>query len=194
MILCDADIRSAITSGRIKVESRFDVMAQVGPASLDFRLGNSFKWYKEDQMDEIDPNEGVNPHDIEAITVPDGDYFVLNPGDFILGVTAETISIPRDMVARCEGRSSLGRLGLLIHSTAGFIDPGFAGTITLEITNVNTVPIRLYPGMRIGQFSFETLTHPCEKDYAEKGGKYMNQTDAQESRIGQDGDAGRKAV
>lgn len=190
MILCDKDIRAALESGRIKVASaKFDVAAQIGPASMDFRLGNSFKWYKEDEIEEIDPNVGVSPDDIESIVVPDGDYFVLNPGDFILGVTAETISIPRDMVARCEGRSSLGRLGLLIHSTAGFIDPGFSGTITLEISNINTVPIRLFPGMRIGQFSFETLTGPCEKDYAEKGGKYMHQTAAQESRIHQDVDA-----
>lgn len=107
----------------------------------------------------------------------------------MLGVVAEKLTLPRDIVARCEGRSSLGRLGLIIHSTAGFIDPGFSGNVTLEITNINEVPILLYPGMRIGQFAFQTMTTPAEVSYAErKASKYMGDTEAQESRIRADRD------
>lgn len=185
MILSDRDIRAALASGRVKVESAFDVDAQVGPASLDFRLGTSFKRYRK-AGGAIDPETGVGPADVEPAPLDADGSFTLNPGDFVLGATAEKITVGRDLVARCEGRSSLGRLGLIIHSTAGFIDPGFSGTITLEITNINHLPIKLRPGMRIGQFSFETLTSPCLKDYAEKGGKYMHQVEAQASRIGQD--------
>jgi dCTP deaminase len=105
----------------------------------------------------IDPRQAVTLDEIETVEIADGDFFLLHPRDFVLGVTMEKIKIPYDLVARCEGRSSLGRLGLIIHSTAGFIDPGFEGTITLEITNINTVPIKLYPGMRIGQFAFERI-------------------------------------
>ncbi len=140
-------------------------------------------------MTVIDPREGVDPKHIERVEIEDWRPFIVHPRQFVLGVTAETITLGRHHVAKCEGRSSLGRLGLIIHSTAGFIDPGFSGTITLEITNINEVPIALYPGMRIGQFAFEKLSSEVEISYAErKGSKYMNQTEAQESRIVRDTD------
>ena len=185
MILSDRDIRAALAAGRLRIDAPHDVAGQIGPASMDFRLGTSFKRYK-DGIPAIDPEKGVAPGDVEPAQLEADGSLILKPGDFVLGVTAETITLGRDLVARCEGRSSLGRLGLIIHSTAGFIDPGFSGTITLEITNINHAAIRLRPGMRVGQFSFESLSSPCERDYAEKGGKYMHQTSAQESRIGQD--------
>lgn len=186
MILSDRDIRAALADGEVAIESDADVQTLVGPASMDFRLGNSFKKYRKD-LGEIDPQRGVAAGDLDAETVADGGFYLLKQGEFVLGVTKEKITLGKSLVARCEGRSSLGRLGLVIHSTAGFIDPGFSGTITLEITNVNHVPILLRPGQRIGQFAFERLETPCEVSYAErKGSKYMHQMEAQESRVGDD--------
>lgn len=189
MILSDTTIRQEIASWNIVVTSKdnIDVLQQIGPASLDFRLGNFFKMYKLHKTLCIDPKESVPDEHVETIEVKDGDFFLLHPRDFVLGVTMEKIKIPYDLVARCEGRSSLGRLGLIIHSTAGFIDPGFEGTITLEITNINTVPIKLYPGMRIGQFAFERIEGTVENTYDKRvGSKYMHQVLPEQSRIGQD--------
>lgn len=189
MILSDTSIRSRLQSGDIELTTRpeFDVFEQIGPASVDFRLGNYFKIYKRDRLQIIHPNEPISTEAIEIIEVPDGGEFILHPGQFVLGVTIEKIRVPYDLVARCEGRSSLGRLGIIIHSTAGFIDPGFEGTITLEITNINEVPIALKPGMRIGQFAFETLHGTVENTYDKRpGSKYMHQVLPEESRIVKD--------
>lgn len=154
---------------------------------MDFRLGNFFKIYKRNKLQIIHPGEPINPNAVETIEVPDGGEFILHPGQFVLGVTVEKIKVPYDLVARCEGRSSLGRLGIIIHSTAGFIDPGFEGTITLEITNINEVPIALNPGMRIGQFAFETIHGTVENTYDKRvGSKYMHQVLPEESRIVKD--------
>ncbi|QFR39267.1 dCTP deaminase [Candidatus Gracilibacteria bacterium 28_42_T64] len=189
MILSDTEIRRRLESGDMEVLSLGDykVLDQIGPASLDFRLGNSFKIFRKSRQTVIDSRNGVDPDHVETITLQDGDKFVLHPGDFVLGVTLEKIKIPYDLVARCEGRSSIGRLGVIIHSTAGFIDPGFEGTITLEMTNINEVPIALYTGMRIGQFAFETIVGEVENTYDKrKGSKYMNQVLPEESRISND--------
>ncbi|RKW21910.1 dCTP deaminase, partial [Candidatus Gracilibacteria bacterium] len=178
MILSDKKIKERILNGELLVESLLgkDIFEQVGPASLDFRLGTTFKIYKKSRQTVIDSNIGVDAKYVETITLKEGEKFVLHPGDFVLGVTAEKIKIPYDLVARCEGRSSIGRLGVIIHSTAGFIDPGFEGTITLEMTNINEVPIALYVGMRIGQFAFEKVDGVVENPYDKrKGSKYMNQ-------------------
>jgi dCTP deaminase len=167
MILSDTSIRERLMSDNIGLTTRpeYDVYKQIGPASVDFRLGNFFKIYKRDRLQIIDPSMPIPAFGIETIEVQDGEQFILHPGQFVLGVTIEKIKVPYDLVARCEGRSSLGRLGIIIHSTAGFIDPGFEGTITLEITNINEVPIALTPGMRIGQFAFETLHGTVENTY-----------------------------
>ena len=127
MILSDSLIRERLRSGDIGFESRedFDVFEQIGPASLDFRLGNFFKIYKRDRLQIIHPNEPIKAESVETIEVSDGGEIILHPGQFVLGVTVEKIRVPYDLVARCEGRSSLGRLGIIIHSTAGFVDPGF---------------------------------------------------------------------
>lgn len=189
MILSDTSIRERLISGNIELETRpeYDVFEQIGPASVDFRLGNYFKVYKRDRLQIIDPGELIPAEAVETIEVPDGGQFILHPGQFVLGVTIEKIRVPYDLVARCEGRSSLGRLGIIIHSTAGFIDPGFEGTITLEITNINEVPIALKPGMRIGQFAFETIHGTVENTYDKRrGSKYMHQVLPEESRIVKD--------
>ncbi|MCP4523657.1 MAG: dCTP deaminase [Candidatus Gracilibacteria bacterium] len=189
MILSDSAIKKRIASGNLGIETfgDYDIQKQIGPASLDFRLGNTFKIYKKSRQTVIDAKEGIDDDHVEIITVNHGEKFVLHPGDFVLGVTLEKIKIPYDLVARCEGRSSIGRLGIIIHSTAGFIDPGFEGTITLEMTNINEVPVALYAGMRIGQFAFECIEGTVENTYDKRvGSKYMHQVIPEESRISRD--------
>ncbi|MFK7780566.1 MAG: dCTP deaminase [Candidatus Gracilibacteria bacterium] len=189
MILSDSEIRKRLKNGEIGMVSHgnYDINEQVGPASLDFRLGNTFKIYRTNKLTYIDSKKGVGIDNVEIVTRKDGERFILHPGDFVLGTTLETIKVPYDLVARCEGRSSIGRLGVIIHSTAGFVDPGFEGTITLEMTNINELPIVLYPGMRIGQYAFETILGTVENTYDKrKGSKYMNQVLPEESRIFKD--------
>lgn len=189
MILSDSSILERLESWDIACESLlwYEIREQVGPASLDFRLGNTFKIYRKSRQTVIDSKAWVDYDHVETIELADGDKFVLHPGDFVLGVTAEKIKIPYDLVARCEGRSSIGRLGVIIHSTAGFIDPGFSGTITLEMTNINELPVALYVGMRIGQFAFEKIDGEVKNTYDKrKGSKYMNQILPEASRIGND--------
>lgn len=190
MILSDSQIKKRIVEGNIIIttEDNFDILNRVGPSSVDFRLGNTFKVYTKSKIASIDPHD-IHSIDgmIETHVVPEGDFFMLHPGQFVLGVTMENIRVPYDLVARCEGRSSLGRLGIIIHSTAGFIDPWFQGTITLEITNINEVPIKLYPGMRFGQFAFETVLGTVDVPYDQrKWSKYMNQKDPEISKIFED--------
>ncbi|MGE4444078.1 MAG: dCTP deaminase [Candidatus Altimarinota bacterium] len=189
MILADSEIKKYLNSGELKIESLggYNVLEQLGPASLDFRLGNTFKYYKRDSLTLIDPTLGVDDNHIETVILDEKTPFILHPRQFVLGVTMEKIKIPYDLVARCEGRSSIGRLGVVIHSTAGYIDPGFEGTITLEITNINEVPVALYPGMRIGQFAFENISGVVEIPYDKrKGSKYMGQVLPEQSRINKD--------
>lgn len=189
MILSDSEIKRRIAEWDLQVTStdKYDVIQQIGPASLDFRLGNTFKIYRKSRQTVIDSLAWADAEHIEIITLGDGEKFVLHPGDFVLGVTLEKIRVPYDLVARCEGRSSIGRLGVIIHSTAGFIDPGFEGTVTLEMTNINELPVALYTGMRIGQLAFETVEGVVENTYDKrKGSKYMHQVLPEESRINSD--------
>jgi dCTP deaminase len=165
----------------------FDVMKQIGPASLDFRLWNTFKIYRKSRQTVIDSKIGVLPDHVETLTIENWEQFVIHPGDFVLGVTLEKIKVPYDLVARCEGRSSIGRLGIIIHSTAWFVDPGFEGTITLEMTNINEVAVVLYAGMRIGQYAFQTVLWEVETTYDKRiWSKYMHQVTPEESRIEND--------
>lgn len=187
MILSDRDIRLLIRSGEIEVSAPDKAfLKNIGPSSLDLRLGSRFKLYEHTKfplLDPADPETFRNCSRSIEITKK-GAPFIVQPGDFVLGVTLEKIKLANSIVARIEGRSSLGRLGIIIHSTAGFIDPGFAGTITLEITNINRMPVALYPGMRVCQLAFETLTSPAEVDYSQKKTqKYQNQVFPEESRI-----------
>lgn len=189
MILSDTEIKKRIKSWElvISTENNYDIIQQVWPASLDFRLGNVFKIYKRDNLSLIDPSVWIDSKYIETIRLSEWESFILHPRQFILWATCEKIKIPYDLVWRCEWRSSLWRLWIIIHSTAWFLDPWFEWTVTLEITNINEVPIALHPGMRIGQFAFETILWEVENTYDKrKWSKYMWQIEPEASRISLD--------
>ena len=180
-VLSDGTIRALVESGRVKIEPWDPGMVQ--PASVDVRLGTSFRVFHNHRVASIDLRDP--PTNLtEGITIDDGEAFVIHPGEFVLGRTAEHVRMPDDLVARIEGKSSLGRLGLIVHATAGFVDPGFQGTLTLEITNFNSVPIVLRPGLPIAQLSVMTLDRPAERPYGhpELGSHYHGQVEATESR------------
>lgn len=176
MILSDGTIRRLLEEGRLIVDPL--EQQQIQPASVDVRLGDEFLVFRNHTCEVIDPFD--KPSDLmEAVQVAEGQAFVLHPGEFVLGTTLEAIGLPDDIVARVEGKSSLGRLGLLIHATAGFVDPGWKrGQITLELSNVATLPIKLYPGMKVGQLSFHTLDAPAERPYGhpDLNSKYVGQS------------------
>jgi len=180
MVLSDRDIRAAIAEGRILIDP-FDPK-RLQPASVDISLDRQFRVFRSTRHAYIDLAKGVD--DITDLVTVDAEPFILHPGEFVLGSTFERIRLASDIVSRVEGKSSLGRLGLLIHSTAGFIDPGWDGHITLELSNVNTIPITLYPRMRIGQLSFFPLSSPAERPYgsADLGSSYQGQSGPTPSR------------
>jgi dCTP deaminase len=155
---------------------------------MDLHLGDTFKLYEHSKFAILDPKKPETfTGNMRMITVTEGEPFIVQPGEFVLGVTQETITVPDDLVVRVEGRSSLGRLGIIVHSTAGFVDPGFSGTITLEISNLNRMPVALYPGMRVCQIAFEEMSSPAETPYNKKpNSKYLGQSLPEESRLSQD--------
>jgi dCTP deaminase len=180
-VLSDGTIRRLVESGAIRIDPWDPALVQ--PASVDLRLGDSFRVFHNHRVTAIDLREP--PTNLtEAAVVADGDPFVIHPGEFVLGRTLESVAIPDDIVARIEGKSSLGRLGLIVHATAGFVDPGFTGTLTLEITNLTRVPIKLYAGLPIAQLSFMALDAPAEHPYGSEalGSHYQGQVAATESR------------
>src|SRR3954470_21500191 len=180
-VLSDGTIRRLVESGRIRIEPWDPAMLQ--PASVDLRLGRSFRVFENHKVPAIDLAD--LPRSItELVEIGPGDSFVIHPGEFVLGRTEERVELADDLVARIEGKSSLGRLGLIVHATAGFVDPGFKGTLTLEITNLTRVPIVLWPGKPIAQLSFMTLDAPAERPYGhpDLGSHYHEQVDATESR------------
>jgi dCTP deaminase len=182
-VLSDATIANLIDAGRIRIEP-WDA-TQVQPASVDLRLGGSFRVFHNHRATSIDlRNPPANL--TEEVVIPEGDAFVIHPGEFALGRTLEYVELPDDIVARIEGKSSLGRLGLIVHATAGFCDPGFQGTLTLELNNLTRVPILLYPGLPIAQLSFMTLDRPAARPYGSPGlgSHYQGQRAATESRYG----------
>ena len=181
MILSDRTIRAALDSGRITIDPLADGAIQ--PSSVDVRLDSQFRVFANHKYPYIDVRE-EQPELTDLVEVDEGEAFVLHPGEFVLGATLERIALPGDVVARLEGKSSLGRLGLLIHSTAGFIDCGFDGYVTLELSNVATLPIKMYPGMKIGQFAFFQLDQPAENPYGSRatGSKYQGQRGPTASR------------
>lgn len=183
MILSDRSIREALEAGRIEIDPLDDSCIQ--PSSVDLTMDRYFRVFRNHTTGVIDVKE--NLEDLtELIEIPsDSDQaFMLHPGEFVLGSTAERIKLPADMVGRLEGKSSLGRLGLLIHSTAGFIDAGWDGHVTLELSNIATLPITLYPGMKIGQISFLTMTSEADVPYGSSGigSKYQGQRGPTPSR------------
>ena len=181
MLLSDRDILDEIDAGRITIKP-FDP-AMVQPASIDVRLDRYFRVFENHRYPHIDPAQAQD--DLTREVQAEGDEpFILHPGEFVLGSTYEEVSLPEDLAARVEGKSSLGRLGLLTHATAGFVDPGFSGHVTLELANVATLPIKLYPGMKIGQFCFFRLSSPSEHPYGSEkyGSRYQGQRGPTPSR------------
>jgi len=183
MILSDRDIRAQIASGRIVIDP-FDPDC-VQPSSVDLHVDQQFRVFANSRYPYIDVAKEM-PDLTELVEVKGEEPFILHPGEFVLGSTAERVAIPDDLVARLEGKSSLGRLGLLIHSTAGYVDPGWDGYLTLELSNVANLPITLYAGMKIGQISFFQLTSPAEVPYGSAGNKYQGQRGPTPSRFFQD--------
>lgn len=185
MILSDVSIRAAIEVGRIVIDP-FDP-AMVQPSSVDVRVDRYFRVFENHRYPYIDPKQPQPDLTTEVVTEMDVP-FVLHPGQFVLGSTLEVVGLGDDIVARLEGKSSLGRLGLLIHSTAGFVDPGFEGHLTLELSNVANLPIAIYPAMKIGQLSFYDLSTPAEHPYGSRtaGSKYQGQRGPTPSRIHED--------
>lgn len=180
-VLSDGTIRRLVAEGALRIEPWDPRLVQ--PASVDLRLGTSFRVFHNHRIQTIDI--AAPPRDLtEQVSVSEEEEFVIHPNEFVLGRTAEWIELPDDLVARIEGKSSLGRLGLIVHATAGFVDPGWRGTLTLEITNFNSVPIVLRPGLPIAQLSLLGLDAPAERPYGhpELGSHYQGQVDATESR------------
>jgi dCTP deaminase len=181
VLLSDRVILAVIDADRIRVEP-FDP-AMIQPSSIDFRLDRYFRVFENHRYPHIDP--AADQSDLTREVEPAGDEpFILHPGEFVLGSTHEVVSLPDDIAARVEGKSSLGRLGLLTHATAGFVDPGFSGHVTLELANVATLPIKLYPGMKIGQLCFFRLSSPAEHPYGSEkyGSRYQGQRGPTPSR------------
>jgi len=185
VIFSDVTIREAIDSGRIVIDP-FD-SEFVQPSSIDLRVDRYFRVFENHRYPYIDPKE-PQPDLTTEVEAEDKQPFMLHPGEFVLGSTLEVVKLSDDIVARLEGKSSLGRLGLLIHSTAGFVDPGFEGHLTLELSNVANLPIAIYPGMKIGQISFYQLSTPADSPYgsSEAGSKYQGQRGPTPSRIHED--------
>ncbi len=181
MLLSDRDIRAEIDSGRVRLDPYDEAMIQ--PSSVDVRLDRFFRVFENHRYPHIDP--AADQPDLTRAVEPVADEpFILHPGEFVLGSTYEAVGLPDDIAARLEGKSSLGRLGLLTHSTAGFIDPGFSGHVTLELSNAATLPIKLWPGMKIGQLCFFRLSSPAEHPYgsARHGSRYQGQRGPTPSR------------
>jgi dCTP deaminase len=184
VVLSDRTIRRLLDEGRIGIDPYEASLMQ--PSSLDVRVDRWFRVFRNSRYPFIDVKQ--NQEELtELEEVPDGEAFILHPGEFVLGSTLERVTLPDDLVARLEGKSSLGRLGLLIHSTAGFIDPGWDGHVTLELSNVANLPITIYPGMKIGQLSFVQLSEPAETPYGAGtlGSKYQGQQGPTPSRYWQ---------
>lgn len=184
MILSDVDIRREINKKRLQI-SPFSPKS-IQPASYDVTLGSDFRIFKNTQKAYLDVKEDFSNF-MELIKIPESKPLIIHPREFLLGTTCEKFKIPDDLVAQLMGRSSIGRLGIIVHATAGFIDPGFEGYVTLEMTNVANIPIALYPGMRIGQVSFTRLTSPAKNPYSPKrGSKYRGQKGPTVSKVWKD--------
>lgn len=190
MVLSDRDIRAEIEAGRIVIDPFTPDAIQ--PSSVDLHLDRRFRVFRNSRYPYIDVRAD-QPELTELVEIGGDDPFILHPGEFVLGSTFERVALPNDLVARLEGKSSLGRLGLLIHSTAGYVDPGWEGNLTLELSNVANLPITLYDGMKIGQISFQRLSSPAQVGYGDAriGSKYRGQRDPTASLYHRDFERGR---
>ena len=184
MVLSDVDIRRYLTEGKIKISPALPP-DQFGSCSVDFRLGEEFSIFEHSRHALIDLRQKIAIQDLmRTITVAPGDPFILQPGEFALAITEETLELDDDVLGRLEGRSSLGRIGIIVHGTAGLFDPGWRGRATLELSNLGVMPVALYPGMRICSFTFEQLSSRVEVPYYKKiGNKYAGQERPVASRL-----------
>lgn len=185
MILSDRDIRKYIRLGRISITPMPDLSVALGSCSIDLRLSGAFSIFEHSRHPYIDPTKKVGMEEImREVKVKNGEPFILQPSDFVLASTIESIKLPDDLVARLEGRSSLGRLGIVVHSTASIFEPGFWGTVVMELGNLGRLPVALYPGMRVCAMTFETLSSPAKVPYnRKKSAKYMGQISSIPSKI-----------
>ena len=192
-VLSDRDIRDAIEHGRVRLDPYDPTCIQ--PSSVDLHLDREFRVFRNNRYPYIDVRQS-QPDLTELVAVEDDEPFILHPGEFVLGQTLEWVELPDDLVARLEGKSSLGRLGLLIHSTAGYVDPGWRGNLTLELSDVANLPIALYYGMKIGQISFFRMSSVVERPYGsrELGSKYQGQSTPTASAFYRDFEASRRVV
>jgi dCTP deaminase len=184
MVLSDVDIRRYLAEGRIKISPELPP-EQFGSCSVDFRLGHEFNVFEHSRNAFIDLRESKGIEGImRSVEVPAGEPFILQPREFVLAITEETLELADDVLGRLEGRSSLGRIGIIVHGTAGLFDPGWAGKATLELSNLGRMPVALYPGMRVCSFTFEQLSTPSSMPYRKKAGnKYAGQTRPLASRL-----------
>lgn len=185
MVLSDVDIRRYIAEGKIRISPQLPP-DQFGSCSVDFRLGAEFSVFDHSRNPYIDLREKRAIEDLmRPVVVPDGEPFILQPREFVLAITEETLGLDDDVLGRLEGRSSLGRIGIIVHGTAGLFDPGWSGKATLELSNLGRMPVALYPGMRVCSFTFEQLSSPSSMPYHKKAGnKYSGQTRPLASRLG----------
>lgn len=188
MILSDRDIRRFIDEGKITIKPKPNFADQLGSCSIDFHLGNTFKIFNHSKYPYIDPrNSSLSSELMKDIIIPNGDSFIMRPGEFCLATTVESLKIADDLLGRLEGRSSLGRIGIIVHSTAARFDPGWDGIPVLELGNIGVLPVALYPGMKICSFTFEELSSPSDSPYVKrKNAKYANQKSPDASRISQE--------
>lgn len=188
MILSDKDIKKALSAKRIVITPKPDLKTQLGSCSVDLRLGRQFRIFDHSKFAYIDPKNTTRTATMmKDVIVKLNEPFMLQPGDFVLATTMETLSLPDDLLARLEGRSSLGRLGIVVHSTASIFDPGWRGMIVMELGNLGRMPVALYPGMRICALTFEELTSPADVPYyKKKSAKYAGQNKPEASKIAEE--------
>jgi len=186
MVLSDKDIKKALKTGRIKIRPSPDLKTQLGSCSLDLRLGNTFRLFNHSKVAYIDPlDPAKNGKNVtKEVKVKKKEPFIMQPGDFVLATTVENVQLADDILARLEGRSSLGRIGIIVHSTAAIFDPGWRGKVVMELGNLGRMPVALYPGMRICSLTFEEVSSKVEIPYwKKKGAKYVDQKGPEPSKL-----------
>jgi dCTP deaminase len=188
VVLADRDILTALETGRVRIDPYPDLESQLGSVSVDFRLGTTFMVFEHSRFSYIDPrNPGSIGDAMRTIEVPPDEPFIMQPGDFALASTMETLELPDDLLGRLEGRSSIARLGITVHSTAAVFEPGWIGTATMELSNLGRMAVALYPGMRICAFSFETVSSPVMTPYRDKlNNKYAGQVTPRASQLSEE--------
>jgi dCTP deaminase len=194
MILSDRDIVVALNTGRIKIDPAPDLAVQLGSVSVDFRLGRTFMVFEHSRHSYIDPRQPQSIGEaMRTIVVEEDEPFIMQPGDFALASTIESLELPHDLLGRLEGRSSIARLGITVHSTAAVFEPGWIGTATMELSNLGRMAVALYPGMRICAFSFETVSSPVMTPYrSKKNNKYAGQVTPRASQLSEENRAADK--